>query len=202
MVGAVLAVAAAGCASGSQPHIQSPAGTSGASQLTPSPAARGSTGAGGFASPSIDPQAQPAVDAYRQFSDAIRNAQRKPLDSHGVYPPEADFRKYSFDPIKHQYALYLLQLAKQQVAFRGTPPSLRVSVASVDLSATPTPLIVLSDCPTLSDWKEYLIATGKEVPDVPTKVSPPFLLTVEVSYYLGRWGVTKITSDKSRTCTV
>jgi hypothetical protein len=187
--------AVAGCAGGSQPHTQTPSGGSGTSSTTRDASAPST-------SPTIDPKSQPAVEAYSRFSNAADNAQRNPVRAGAVYPAQSDFTLHSFDPIRHQYAVYILSLAQQQVAFKGNPPWHRVSVVSVELAATPSPLVVLTDCPTPpTEWKEYVVRTGEEVAAVPAKIPPPYRLTVEIIKYRGHWGVQKITPDTSVTCT-
>jgi hypothetical protein len=79
-------------------------------------------------SPSIDPHAQPAVDAYEAFNVASNNASLDPLPLGTAYPPMADYTRYSFDPIRAQTSAYLAGLAEQKVRFRGTPPVPRLRV--------------------------------------------------------------------------
>lgn len=189
-VAAGLAVlAAAGCGGGSQPHLQTapPATTSTPSATTTS---------------TIDPNAQPAFDAYSAFFAASLQAQRDPQKFVAGKDPTSDIAPYSFDPIRGLYVNYIKALTGQKAAFRGTPPAPRVRVKAVELNAKPYPRVMLLDCPTPApDWQEYVLATGKVVPQANGKVPPPYLLTVEVIYYQGRWGVSRIGGDKSRTCT-
>ena len=181
----------AGCGSGPQPHEDTPSSTS-----------RSISASAPSASASIDPRAQPAVDAYRRYTVAANNAERKPPAIGADYPADADFSKYSFDPMRYQYETFIRNLSNQRVEFRGTPPAHRLSVISVNLSAVSYPTVVLSDCPTPAPtWKGYAVKTGEVVPYASAKFPPPYQLTVEVIRYKGHWGVREITADMSHTCT-
>ena len=181
---------------GAQPHDDGPVrpATSSASRVVdPSPSA----------STTIDPRAQAAVQAYQRYVTASHNAQRKPPAVGTAYPAGSDFTKYSYDPIRGKFVAYILSLAQSRVAFRGAPPVPRVSVTSINLGASPYPLVVISDCQTPAPtWQAYKLATGKTLPDAPAKAPPPHRLTVKIIKYKGRWGVYDITGDVSRTCTV
>jgi hypothetical protein len=153
-------------------------------------------------SPTIDPRAQPAVDAYEAFAAASTNASRDPLPLGSTYAPAADYALYSFDPMRTQTSAYLAGLAEQKAKFRGsTPPTPRVRVKSVELDTKPYPTVMLTDCqsPT-SDWDEYDQA-GNRVPNAPATASPPYLVTAKMIYYKDHWGLQSTTADTSRTCT-
>jgi len=190
---AALLLALTACTSADPPTAQTPSTTT--VPVTPS--------ASVSASPSLDPRAQPAIEAYRQFFalglDATRNPGRLPAEAE---PGAADFRNYSFDPMRGQYTAFVLGLASDKVAFKGAPPTPRITVSTVDMAATPHPTVVLSNCPTPAPtWKAYSLATGAEVPTTTSSVAPPYRLSVEVIEYQGRWGVAKVTADNSATCT-
>jgi hypothetical protein len=179
-----------GCtSSGDQPRDTGSVTSAGASASSASPPG------------TIDPSTQPAVDAFLQFDTAASNAQRTPWGLAATPPAEADFTKYSFDPIQHDYLIYILSLSRQGVEFRGTPDTPRIKVISTDLGAKPYATVVLSSCPTPAPtWKEYVVQTGAEVPSVAEKAPPPYLATITVIYYQNHWGVQKVTNDTSRTC--
>ena len=150
----------------------------------------------------IDPKARAAVKAYESFQAATINAQRKPVASGQGWPDGGDFTRFSFDPIKTAYVSYIWSLESQGVEFRGTPDTQHISVAAIDLKASPWPTVTLKDCRTGGDWEEYSIKTGKKIPlagngDVP----PPYLITAKIIFYKNHWGVHSTTADKSRTCT-
>ena len=177
------------CSSASQPHEDTLSPDSSAQTLT-------------TASQSVDPRAAAAVEAYRAFWRAAFNAQRHAVAAGGTYPAAADFARFSFDPARAIYVGYIAGLAAQGVQFRGTPPEPRVRVVSVEPGAKPYPLVMLSDCQTLtSDWNEYVTATGKRVPVASASVPPPYEITAKVVYYKGHWGLQSTTTDTSRTCT-
>jgi hypothetical protein len=150
----------------------------------------------------VDPAAQPAVDAYQSAIAAARNAQRHPVGKDATLPPDADFTKFTFDPFRSQYQIFVWGLAAQGGQYRGTPPSSHVSVTSVALSAKPYPTVQLSDCPgDDSEWRLYNAATGAVQPRATQKVSPPYRSSVTVIFYEKHWGVKKVVLDSSRTCT-
>lgn len=117
-------------------------------------------------------------------------------------PRSGNFRPYSFDPIQGQTLSDILSLTELQVAYRGTPPLSRVSVTSVDLAGKPYPTVTLTDCPTLANWK--IVATSPGPPPTvkssPSGAPPPHLATAKVIFYEKRWGVSRISTDASRTC--
>ena len=150
--------------------------------------------------PTIDPQAQPAATAYMNFMAAAAKAQENPPAIGVGYAPDADITKYSFDPLQHQYNLYISDLQAQGVAFKGTPPIPRVTVSAINLAAEPYPTVILADCPTPApSWKAY-DSTGKVVADKPGTVPPPHKTVVQMINYGGHWGVYKSTPDASKTC--
>jgi hypothetical protein len=85
----------------------------------------------------IDPKAQAAVTAYESFRAASIKAQRKPVARGQDWPKGGDFTKFSFDPIKTAYISYIWSLKSQGVEFRGTPETQHISVAAIDLKASP-----------------------------------------------------------------
>jgi hypothetical protein len=142
------------------------------------------------------------VDVYEAFNEAAAEAQRHPYGVDDKPPLGADFAQYSWDPFRAQYAAYIWGLANDGGEFRGTPPTLNVTVKSINLKAKDWPTVVLSDCQTDGDdWKYYNIKTGEVQPDSKQKVSPPYRSTVTMILYKKRWGVQKVALDSSRTCT-
>lgn len=151
--------------------------------------------------PTIDPQAQPAITAFKDYLTATFNSQMKPRQLGEKYSPTADFTKYSFDPMLGQENAYIGYLAQQGQAFKGTPPKPRITVSAINLAAKPYPTVVLSNCPTPSpSWVAYQVGTGKAVPYTQPKVKPPYRSEVVVIYYQSHWGVQKTTVDSSKTC--
>jgi hypothetical protein len=97
-----------------------------------------------------------------------------------------------------------VSLDEQDQVFKGDPGRPRVRVDAIESDAKPYPMVVLKDCPTPTPTlRIYDAKTGKDMtmPLPPGTQPTPYLSTVEVIYYQGRWGVWKIDADTSRTCT-
>ncbi|MEP7193044.1 MAG: hypothetical protein ABI903_09285 [Actinomycetota bacterium] len=154
--------------------------------------------------PTIDPIAKPAVNAYMNFVAALAEASRSPRKLGQSYLPASDFTKFSFDPIRGRANASIASLSEQGQLFKGDPGRPRVSVDAIEPDAKPYPMVVLKDCPTPTPtWRIYDAKTGRAMTmTLPPGTKPtPYLSTVEVIYYQGRWGVSKIDADTSRTCT-
>jgi hypothetical protein len=153
--------------------------------------------------PTIEPKAQPAVDAYLAYMTASNNALRKPPALGQDFPPSADYTKYSFDPERSAFSAFIHQLSSQGLKMAGDPGRPRPTVRSVDFVAKPFPIVVLTDCPTAAvKWDAHDVKTGKNaaVPPPAGTVPPPYRTTVQVINYKNHWGVAKITTDSGRTC--
>lgn len=142
--------------------------------------------------------ASPAVAAYAAFSSANFAAYRDPSN--------VSFRvrlsQLTFDPARGQQLGYLVSLVQQGVAWRGRPPTPRVSVLAESLAGKPYPTVTLADCPTPAPhWAEFVVKTGTKVATVPGAAAPPFTITVVVIYDQGHWGVQSATPDTRKTCT-
>jgi hypothetical protein len=199
VIAACVSVLAA-CSGAPQPHDTLP--PTAASSATSSGSESVSPGSDPSTDASSDPQAAAAVGAYIAFWDAANEASRHPLPVTSTYPASADFTRYSFDPIRAQYVAYLGSLAQQGVRFSGTPPVPRVEVSRVSASATPYPTVSLTDCQASdTDWHAVVTETGRRVPDVPTTVAAPYLITAKLIYFQGHWGLQSTSTDTSRTCT-
>jgi hypothetical protein len=154
--------------------------------------------------PTIDPKAQPAVTAYLNYVAALDAALRNPRKLGQNFTPAADFTKFAYDPVRGQANTSIVSLSEQGLLFKGDPGRPRVSVGAIETDAKPYPTVVLKDCPTPTPTlRIYDAKTGKDMtrPLPPGTQPTPYLSTVEVIYYQGRWGVWKIDADTSRTCT-
>ena len=150
----------------------------------------------------VAPEAQPAVAAYRAFNDAASAAALHPFGSGDKVPADADFTKFSFDPIKSQYRILIWGLADRGWEYRGTPPQTHADVKSIHLKANPYPTVTLTDCQSGTDkWLIHDAKTGAVQPQATGKVPPPNPSTVTMILYKKSWGVSKIDVDTSRTCT-
>jgi hypothetical protein len=169
---------------------------------TPAPTLSSSTPGTPASSPAIDPKAQPAVDAYLALDLALGRAQRNPPSLTASLPPGADFSRFAFDPLRTQLDTYLASLQKEGVAYRGTPPTPRVTVTSMSLTASPYPTVRLYDCPTVStDWLPVNVKTGKPAPVPTTAHAPPFGTKIEMIRAADHWGARAVTPDGENTCT-
>lgn len=188
---ALLPATIAGCSNGSQPHTQAPS----TSSSLPSATTPTATSAA-----SVDPRAQPALDAYMRFTSASYAAEQRPRKVGAPVDPATDFTKYSFDPARGQETSYVFYLTQNGWARRGTPPSPHPAVASLNLTAKPYPTVVLTDCvsppPT---WEQYDVKTGKTVPD-PYATVKPTTTSIQVIYYKNHWGVYKIDHVQGKPC--
>lgn len=191
----VMVLAIAGCGGGDG-ALKPTATRSKSSPMTSSPTSS--------QAPTVDPKAQPAVNAYMNFVAARAEALRSPRKLGQNFLPGADFTKFSFDPVRGQANAFVVSLSEQGQLFKGDPGRPRVSVDAIEPDAKPFPKVVLKDCPTPTPmWRIYDTKTGKAMTmALPPGTHPtPYLSTVEVIYYQGRWGVWKIDADTSRTCT-
>lgn len=194
-VALTLAVSATAACGGDEAAVNPTATKSSTTAASASPS--------GSQTPTIDPKAQPAVEAYMNFVAARAEALKKPRKLGQNYLPAADFTKFSFDPVRGQANASIVSLGEQGQLFKGDPGRPRVEVAAVEPDAKPYPKVVLKDCPTPTPtWRIYDAKTGKDMTrPLPPGIQPtPYLSTVEVIYYQGRWGVSKIDADTSRTC--
>jgi hypothetical protein len=138
------------------------------------------------------------------FVKARAEALRSPRKLGQSSLPVADFTRFAFDPARGQEDAFIVSLGEQGELFKGDPGHPRVSVDAIEPDAKPYPTVVLKDCPTPTPtWRMYDARTGKQMTmTLPPGTQPtPYLSTVEVIYYQGRWGVSKIDADTSRTCT-
>lgn len=151
-----------------------------------------------------DPRVVAAVRAYEAFAKAFAvSEQHPPKAANDPYAPGGNFPKYMFDPARAEYVGQVLSLSQLQVAYRGTPARPRASVTKVDLGAKPYPTVVVADCPVPPKWKVVATTPGPPptVKSSPAAAPPPYLATVQVIFYKKHWGVYKIATNTSTTCT-
>lgn len=148
-----------------------------------------------------DPRVAPAVEAYRMFQSAVVRSQKRPLPAAGEYPENADFTRYSFEPIAGEFEAEIRRLNLAKGKFRGKPPVSDLRVVSVDPDASPWPVVKLSDCQTgQAEWQAVDAGTGKPLPDVTPRVPRPYGIVIAMVYNQQHWGVNTISMDPGRTC--
>ena len=196
MAGFTVTVLATAACGGGDGALKPAAKTSPSSPMTSPPSSS--------QTPTIDPKAQPAVSAYMNYVTALNEALQSPRKLGQNFTPAADFTKSSFDPVRGDANAFIVSLSEGGQLFKGDPGRPRVKVVAIEPDAKPYPTVVLKDCPTPTPtWRIYDAKTGKDMtmPLPPGTQPTPYLSTVEVIYYQGRWGVWKIDADTSRTCT-
>lgn len=141
--------------------------------------------------PSVTPPAQSAVDAYVAMGNV--------LDAWGVSPARANADQLApyatADVLKQTVAVYA-SMAKEGLAYRGTPDALNLKVTAATAQS-----VVLSSCPSpdRSDpYVQYVLATGKPVTAPVSSALHPKTITILDSS--GHWRVASIIPDEGRTC--
>jgi hypothetical protein len=197
-LGLLLSVAGlVACTSSDGPNLQVPPSRSPGTAVSAA-----TTSSSVSVTPTSDAQVALAVSAFNEYFGAARNAERNPPQLGKPYPADADFTKTSFDPLRAEYRAYILGLAQQGTAYRGTTPDARIKVESVNLAAQPYPTVTLSNCPLLPPtWAPYTVKTGKDVAMVTPSPPLPYRSTINMIFYQGHWGAQKLVVDRSQTCT-
>ncbi len=179
-------------------HTQSPPPTS-SPPSSSSTLPQSSSPAPTSGSPSIAPQEKAAMTAYIAFAKASRSAEEQPSDKSRFN----SVRAHAVDPALANEGETLFNYQRANIAFKGQPPSPRVSVMVLAPAAKPYPTATVIDCPTISSrWKAYDTKTHNVVPiKYPGETAkPPHPTTANLIYYGGRWAVQKITTDVRQTC--
>lgn len=211
LMAALLLTAIAGCSSSGSPNpgpVTSNSTTTSPTELrtsatsSTSPSDARSSRPSSSSSTPADPRVAAAVKSYENFIHAVNVTYADPPKKIGdPFPSGGNFRMYSFDPAQGQLISYVFSLTEGGIEYRGTPPTSRIAVVSTELTAKPFPKVTLTDCPTAPpSWNAYYRKTGKPTTDKPSKVKPPYLVTVQIIYYEKHWGVRKLTPNASRTC--
>lgn len=145
----------------------------------------------------VPPEAATAKTAYVRYAVETYNAERTPATDHS-----GQLSTLAIDPALGTFQGLLTQLQIAGIANRGEPPTSRVKIRKVDLTAKPYPTVTVVDCPTVSPtWMAYDIKTGKPVKVVANPVGPPYAITGTVVRYKAKWVVYRTTVDGKRTCT-
>ena len=123
------------------------------------------------------------------------------LDAWGLDPRKTDAKQlapYVTSTVLKQTVAIYQAMAKQGLAYRGTPDSLNLKVVTASSQS-----VILSSCPApnKSDpYVQYVVATGKPISTTKPLVLHPKAITVLFSD--GRWRVSSIIPDEGRTCSV
>jgi hypothetical protein len=181
----------------------SPAASTGSSSRSASPSTKNGPDTSTSATTTSDWKppdygtAQPAVAAYLALIKALDEGLADP-----AHPPHAAIYKYSAG---QGYDVITGSIADENAhgtAWRGTPDQPRVLVASNKANASPLPQVTLSDCPLPSDtWEQYVVKTGKAVPQQKQSPPPPYTITALMLKIQGAWVMAQFELDGSKTCT-
>ena len=197
VLAAVTVLGACGGSSGTHTQSFSPSPSS-SSSATPSAASSSSSPSPtpSFSVPTVAPAAQPAVDSYMAFYSLNAAYSRDPA--------HADLSKLS-DYLTGQALttiVYDLTSMKQAgLAYRGTGPTPRLRVAAIDSGST---VVLLANCPmvaTTDPLEEYNVKTGAALPTKKLNPPPPYLQALTMRPDGGRWKLSNIAIDSSKTCT-
>lgn len=193
------ALVASGCSS-SGTHTQTPGPTTPTTDSSTAPASTPASTATSrppthtptkpLPTPTVTPPAQAAVNAYIGLDNISWTL--------GLDPAHADTSKlapYVTSSTLPQWRQVFMNMAKQHLAYRGTPdtPNIKVVAASSTSAA-------LTSCPTPSLTNpavQYNILTGKVVS---SSSAGPYLKAITVIFTEGRWRVSGIATNTAKKC--
>jgi hypothetical protein len=192
----------AGCGGSSGVHTQSPtsdAPASTSSSTTPSTSSASGTPSTSpskptIPTPTVTAPAQSAVNSYIAFATQSAIAGQDP-----THFDEAALNAYLTGKAQTMFDNTFTSMAKAGLAYRGMPANPRVKVATIVSSK----LIFLTSCP-LADkanpYTQYVVATGKAVPTKKLTPPPPYKLTLTMVQRNGKWLLSDVLQDASKTC--
>lgn len=197
----VVVIGAAGCSS-SGTHTQSLSSsapsTTGATMATSTDSNRSTShsaspsgSAKPIPTPTVTPPAQSAVNSYVAMGNVLTAWGADPRKTNGTH-----LAPYATSTVVKQTVAIFQSMAKQGIAYRGTPDSLNLKVVT-----TSSESVILSSCPTPNNtdpYTQYVVATGKAVATSTPSVLHPKAITV--LFTGGRWRVSSIIPDEGRTC--
>jgi hypothetical protein len=141
--------------------------------------------------------AKTAVDAYLVFSELQDKAFRDP-----AHVPASIFNKYLAGQAKGLFDSSLAAEKAAGRAYRGAIPVSRVRVTQNHMAGS-LKWAELRDCAAESPtdpYVEYVLATGKAVPQKPHNPPGPYADKIRIFLLNGQWTITQFTVDTSRTC--
>jgi hypothetical protein len=203
MVVACATLALASCSSSGRTHTQSfspspsvpPSTSTVNSSPSTSPASSTRPPRKDVPTPTVTASAQGAVNAYIAFYNSSTLADRDP-----AHADLATLNQYLTGKALTLFDGTYKGMKRSGLAYRGTPPAPRVKISSV-LSST---AIFLSSCPLVSKpdpYVEYHVSTKKVVATGKLRSpAPPYLLTLPMKKVFGKWKLTDVVQDTSKTC--
>lgn len=142
---------------------------------------------------SADPNGVAAIAAYQHFVSTVSQMSRTA----------------SFDKSLNSYAdlgafttaeTGITQMRNQNVHNQGTM-SAKATVTTVNMAATPLPLVSMSVCMDQSKWVTVYTTGSKKGQTAPYPTQPPFIILVKVHKSAdGQWRVTDVTPKADQKC--
>ena len=196
VLAAVTVLGACGGSSGThtQSFSPSPSGSPSAtfpaasSSAAPSPTSS-------FSTPTVAPAAQPAVDSYIALYTLIGADDRDP-----AHADLGKLREYLMGQALATIVNGYISMKQAGVAYRGTAPTPRLRVAAVGSGST---VVLLANCPkivTIDPLEQYNVKTGVALPTKKLNPRPPYLQALTMRLDGGRWKLSNIAIDSSKTC--
>jgi hypothetical protein len=155
---------------------------------TPSPTAT-STPSPTPTTPPLSAEDRAALKVYRKFWDAVVEARSIPNPQSKALP------RLAGDTALTDEQAFLVLLEREGVVYEGRP---KLSPEITDRDAAPTRAVTITDCVDASDWKSVRVATGE--PAAAPGQASRFYTVSRVERVGDVWLVTKVSTDRSRTC--
>ena len=197
VLAAVMVLGACGGSSGT--HTQSfSMPPSSSSSATPSAASSSSSPSptSSFSTPTAAPAAQPAVDSYIALYTLIGTDDRDP-----AHADLAKLGEYLTGQALATTVNGYISMKRAGLAYRGTAPTPRLRVAAVGSGSS---VVLLANCPkivTRDPLEQYNVKTGVALPTKKLNPPPPYLQALTMRLDGGRWKLSNIAIDSSKTCT-
>lgn len=192
----VMVLGACGGSSGTHQQSFSPAPSDSSSAMS-STASSGSSPSptSSFSTPKMALTAQPAVDSYIALYTLIGADDRDP-----AHADLGKLREYMTGQALATIANGYINMRQAGLAYRGTAPMPRLRVAAVGSGST---VVLLANCPkivTTDPLRQYNIKTGVALPPKTLNPPPPYLQALTMRLDGGRWKLSNIAVDSSKTC--
>jgi hypothetical protein len=192
---AVMVLGACGGSSGTHTQSFSPAPSNSSSAMSSTAFSSSSPSpTSSFSTPKVPPAAQPAVDSYIALYTLIGADDRDP-----AHADLGKLNKYLTGQALATVVNGYINMKQAGLAYRGTAPTPRLRVAAVGSGST----VVLANCPkivTIDPLQQYNVKTGVALPPKTLNPPPPYLQALTMRLDGGRWKLSKIAVDSSKTC--